>query len=155
LDILQGPAFGVSVQAGLRLLLQWAARLEEAGCAYKSAVGDPTGAELAEVAPTRARLEVVVAKVGLVEAALVGLAATEVVELVAVAELAAAEARMLVALHRKSDSFYTEALTRYHCIAQSLSFAAGSTCNLYLSLIAASFSFYDSQLSNLLCHLEC
>jgi hypothetical protein len=69
------------------------ASLEKAGCVYESAVGDPTGAELALVAPTRARLEVVVAEVGLVEAALVGLTAVKV-------KLAAAEASLQLALHQ-------------------------------------------------------
>ena len=109
--------------------------MEEASCIYESAVGDPTGVELAVVAPTGARLEVVVAEVGLVEAALVGPAAAEV-------EFAAAEASLQLALHRMSDSFYTEASTRYHCIFQSLSFAACSSYHFYLSMVAASYSFY-------------
>jgi hypothetical protein len=114
-----------------------AAGLEEAGCAYESAVGNPTGVALVEVAPTRARLEVVVAKVGLAEATLVGLAVAEV-------ELAAAEASLQLALHCKSGSFYMEAHTRYCHIFQSLSFAACSTHHFYLSLVAASSSFYDA-----------
>ncbi len=118
-------------------------------------VGDPTGAELAVLAPTWARLEVVVAEVGLAEAAFVGLAAAEVVELVAAAELAAAEAGLQLALHRKSDSFYMEARTRYHCISGSLSFAARSTYHFYFSLVAASSSFNDTQLSTLLCPSKC
>jgi hypothetical protein len=152
-DILQGPAFGVPDQAGLRLLLEFAASLEEAGHVCKSAVGGPAVAELAEVAPPLARLEVVMAEVGLGEAAPVGLAALEVVGLVAAVELAAAEAKRQLVLHRRSSSFYKEAHTRYHGIAQSLSSAACSTHHFYLSLLA--FSFYGKQLSNLLRHLEC
>ncbi len=120
--------------------------MEEAGCVYKSAVGDPMGAELVVVAPTRARLEVVVAEMGLAEAALVGLAAAEV-------EIAA-EASLQLALHRKSDSFYTEAHTRYHRIFKSLHFAACSTYRFYLYWVAAS-SFYEAQLSILIRHLGC
>jgi len=122
--------------------------LEEASCIYESAVGDKTGVELALVAPTRARLEVVVAEVGLAEAALVGPAAAE-------AEFAAAEASLQFALHHKSDSFYTEARTRYHCIFHSLSFAACSSYHFHLSMVAASYSFYHSQLSILRCRFEC
>ncbi len=107
-------------------------------------------AELAEVAPPLARLEVVMTEVGLAEAALVGLAALEV----AVAGLAAAEAKRQLVLRRKSSSFYSEARTRYHRIAQSLFFVVCSTRHFYLSLLASTFSFYDAQLSNLLCRLE-
>ncbi len=57
--------------------------MEEAGSVYESAVGDPMGEELAVVASTRARLEVLVAEVGLAEAALVGLALAAAVELTA------------------------------------------------------------------------
>ncbi len=78
-DVLQGPTFGVSDQAGLCLLLELAASLEEASHICESAVGGIAVAELAEVAPPLARLEVVMAEVGLAEAALVGLAALEVV----------------------------------------------------------------------------
>ncbi len=78
------------------------------------------GAELAVVVPAGARLEAVVAEVGLAEVALVGLATAEV-------ELAAAEASLQLALHRKSESFYTEAHKRYRRIFQSLSFAVCST----------------------------
>ncbi len=95
------------------------------------------------MAPPLARLEVVMAEVGLAEGALVGLAALEV----AVAGLAAAEAKRQLVLHRKSG-------TRYHRIAQSLFFVVCSTRHFYLSLLAFSFSFYDAQLSNLLRHLE-
>jgi hypothetical protein len=95
-----------------------------------------TGSELTEVVPAGATLVVVAAEVGLVEAALVGPAAAEVVVLVVVAGLAAAEASLQLALHHKSDSFYMEACTRYHCIFQSLSFAAHSTYHFYLSLVA-------------------
>jgi hypothetical protein len=84
--------------------------VEEAGCIFESVVGDPTGAELAVVAPTRAWLEVVAAEVGLTKAALVGLAAAAAIE------LAAVEASLQLALHRKSDSFYMEAGTRSHHI---------------------------------------
>jgi hypothetical protein len=149
-DVLQGPAFGVSDQAGLRLLLELAASLEEAGHICESAVGGVAVAELAEVEPPLARLEVVMAEVGLAEAALVGLAVLEV----AVAGLAAAEAKRQLVLHRKSGSFYTEAHTRYHRIAQSLFFVVCSTRHFYLSLLASYFSFYDAQLSNLLRRLE-
>jgi hypothetical protein len=106
------------------------------------------------MAPPLARLEVVMAEVGLAEAALVGLAALEVAGQAAAAELAAAEAKRQLVLHRTSCSFYMEAHTRYHPIAQSLSFAACSTRHFYQSLLAFSFSFYDAQLSNLLRHLE-
>ncbi len=79
-------------------------------------------AELAEVAPPRAGLEVVMAEVGLAEAALVGLAGLEVAGQAAAAELAAAKAKRQLVLHRRSCSFYMEARTRYHRIAQSLFF---------------------------------
>ncbi len=46
-DVLQGPTFGVSDQAGL-LLLELAAGLEDAGHVCKSAVGGIAVAELAE-----------------------------------------------------------------------------------------------------------
>jgi hypothetical protein len=117
-------------------------------------VGGVAVAELAEVAPPLARLEVVMAEVGLAEAALVGLAALEVAGQAAAAGLAAAKAKRQLILHRKSCSFYTEAHTRYHCIAQSLFFVACSTRHFYLFLFASSFSFYDAQLSNLLRRLE-
>jgi hypothetical protein len=149
-DILQGPAFGVSDQAGLRLLLELAASLEEAGHICQSAVGGIAVAELAEVEPPMARLEVVMAEVGLAEAALVGLAALEV----AVAGLAAAEAKRQLVLHGKSGSFYTEARTRYHRIAQSLFSVVCSTLHFYLFLLAFSVSFYNAQLSKLLGRLE-
>jgi hypothetical protein len=154
-DVLQGPAFGVSDQAGLRLLLlELAVSLEEPGHVCESAVGGMAVAELAEVAPPLARLEGVMAEVGLAEAALVGLAALEVARQAAAAGLAAAEAKRQLVLHRRSCSFYMEARTRYHHITQNLSFAACSTRHFYLSLLASSFSFYDTQLSNLLRRLE-
>ena len=78
-DVYQGPTSGVSGQAGRRLLfLELAASLECPGHICESAVGGVAVAELAEVAPPRAGLEVVMAEVGLAEAALVGLAALEV-----------------------------------------------------------------------------
>ncbi len=153
-DALQGPTFGVSDQASLLLLLELADGLEDAGHACESAVGGITVAELAEVAPPLARLEVVMAEVGLAEAALVGLAALEVAGQAAAAGLAVAEAKRQLVLHRRSCTFNMEAHTRYHHIAQSLSFAACSTRHFYLSLLGSSFSFYDTQLSNLLRHLE-
>jgi hypothetical protein len=113
-------------------------------------VGGVAVAELAEVAPPRAGLEVVMAEVGLAEAALVGLAGLEVAGQAAAAELAAAKAKRQLVLHRRSCSFYMEARTRYHHIAQSLFFVVCSTRHFYLSLLAFSFSFYDAQLSNLL-----
>jgi hypothetical protein len=131
------------------------ASLEEVGCVYKVVVCGPTGAELVEVAPAGSTQVVVAAEVGLSEAALVELAVAKVVVLVAVAELAAGETCLQLALHCKSESFYMEACTRYHHIFQSLSFAACSTFHFYLSLVAASSSFCDAQLSTLLCHSEC
>jgi hypothetical protein len=110
---------------------------------------------VAEVAPAGATLVVVAAEVGLAEAALVGLAVAEVVEVVVAAELDAEEASLQLALHHKSDSYYMEAHTRYYHTFQSLNFAAHSTYHFYLSLVAASSSFYDAQLSNLLRHSEC
>ncbi len=151
-DVLQGPTFGVSDQAGL--LLELAAGLEEPGHVCESAVGGIAVAELAEVAPPLARLEVVVAEVGLAEAALVGLAVLEVAGQAAAAELAAAEAKRQLVLHHRSCSFYMEARTRYHHNAQSLFFVVCSTRHFYLSLLAFSFSFYDAQLSNLPRRLE-
>jgi hypothetical protein len=154
-DILQGPAFGVSGPAGRRLLLlELAASLEEPGHVCESAVVGMAVAELAEVAPPRARLEVVMAEVGLVEAALVGLAALEVARQAAAAELAAGKAERQLVLHCRSCSFYMEARTRYHHIAQSLFFVVCSTRHFNLSLLASSFSVYDAQLSKLPRHLE-
>ncbi len=154
-DVLQGSTFGVSDQAGLLLLLELAAGLEDAGHVCKSVVGGIAVAELAEVAPPLARLEVVMAEVGLAEAALVGLAVLEVAGQAAAAELAAAKAKRQLVLHHRSCSFYMEARTRYHRIAQSLFFVVCSTRHFYLSLLAFSFSFYDAQLSNLFHCLEC
>jgi len=153
-DVLQGPTFGVSDQAGPLLLLELAAGLEDAGHVCESAVGGMAVAELAEVAPHLARLEVVMAEVGMAEAALVGLAALEVAGQAAAAGLAAAKAKRQLVLHRRSCSFYMEARTRYHRIAQSLFFVVCSTRHFYLFLLASSFSFYDAQLSNLLRRLE-
>ncbi len=110
--------------------------------------------ELAEVVPPRAGLEVVMAEVGLAEAALVGLAGLEVAGQAASAELAAAKAKRQLVLHCRSCSFYMGARTRYHRIAQSLFFVVCSTRHFYLFLLASSFSFYDAQLSNLLRFLE-
>ncbi len=104
-------------------------------------MGHPAVVELAEVAPPLARLEVVMAEVGLAEAALVGLAALEVAGQVAALGLAAAEAKRQLVLHCRSGSFYMEAHTRYHRMAQSLSSAACSTRHFYLSLLAFLFLF--------------
>ncbi len=154
-DVLQGPAFGVSDQAGPRLLLELAASLDQAGYVCESAVSGVVVAELAELAevePPWARLEVVMAEVGLAEDALVGLAALEVAGQAAAAELAAAKAKRQLVLHRRSCSFYMEVHTRYHRIAQSLFSVVCSTRHFYLFLLASSFSFYDAQFSNLLRH---
>jgi hypothetical protein len=140
-DVLQGPAFGVSGLAGRRLLLlELAASLEEPGRVCESAVGGMAVAELAELAPPRARLKVVIAEVGLAEAALVGLAALEVAGQAAAAELAAAKAERQLVLHRRSCSFYMEARTRYHHIA--LSFFCCLFHSSLLSVFACFFFFF-------------
>ncbi len=118
------------------------ASLEAVGYVCKSAVGSVAVAELAEVAPTLPRLEVVMAEVWLAEAALVGPASLEVAgQAAAAVELAAAKAKTQLVLHRRFCSFYMEAHTRYLHIAQSLTFDVCSTRCFYQFLLAFSFSF--------------
>jgi hypothetical protein len=120
--------------------------LEEVSWDYEAAVCAPTGAELVEVLPAGATL------VGLMEDAPAGVSVVVVVESVEVAEPAAAEASLQLALHRKSDSFCMEARIRYHHISQSCASAVWSTYHFHQFLLATSSSFYDAQLSTLLCH---
>ncbi len=104
--ILQGPAFGVLVQAGPRCLRELAAVLEVVGWVYELDVCIAVGPELVEVQPAGAVLVVVAAKVGLLEAAPVVVAVAVIVESVEVAEPAAAKASLQLALLPKHGHLY-------------------------------------------------